>query len=43
MAAIFFLGGLLFYICIPRNIDEMTICTMPRKLVDCLRKIGQPV
>ena len=42
MAAISFLGGLLFYGCVPRNIDEMVIYVRRKKAVGCLRKIGQP-
>ena len=42
MAAISFLSGLLFYVCISGNIDEMAICVRRREAVGCLRKIGQP-
>ncbi len=42
MAAILFLGGLYFYVCVPGKIDEMAIYVRHRKAVGCLRKIGQP-
>ena len=42
MAAILFLGGFLFYVCVPREIGEMFICARRRKAVGYLRKIGQP-